>query len=147
MQVILYNNSEPNIKVNKTLGTPIATISNVKTLEGMSSVDKPVIRLKRNNAYLTANYAYIPEYSSYYFVEDRGEEQGGFLILYLAVDVLMTDRVGINNSVGHIVRSSQGSKWTPDPLCILGDKATWNHEDIGQFGQLGNCYVIVKGGP
>ena len=147
MQVVLYNNSEPNIKVNKTLGNPVATITNVKTLEGVSSIDKPILKVKNLPVYHTANYAYIAAYNSYYFIEDRGEEQGGFLLLYLSVDVLMTDRVGINNSTGHIIRSSQGSKWTPDPMCIIGDKSTWNHETIGDFATYGSWYVIVKGGP
>ena len=147
MQAVFYINTEPIIKVNKTLGTPVATITNVKTLEGLSSIDNPILRVKNLPVYHTANYVYIDTYNSYYSIDDRGEEQGGFLLLYLKVDVLMTDRIGINNSTGHIFRSSQGSKWTPDPLCIIGDKSTWNHETIGDFATYGSWYVIVKGGP
>lgn len=146
MQVVLYNNSEPNIKVNKTLGSPVATISNVKTLEGMSSIDKPVLKVKNLAVYHTANYAYIAAYNSYYFIEDRGEEQGGFLLLYLAVDVLMSDRVGINNSTGHIIRSSIGSSEVPDPMCILNPKSTWELHNFDPLGPAADCFVIIKGG-
>lgn len=147
MQVLLYNCNEPPNKVNKTLGTAILNIADAKTLEGSISRDTPIIKIKRNTAAYQANYAYIPAFASYYFIEDFGEEQGGIMLIYLRVDVLKTDAAGINNSTGHIIRSSQGSKWTSDPMCIIGDKSTWNHETIGQFAQTGNWYVIVKGGP
>lgn len=146
MQVVLYNNSEPNIKVNKTLGNPVATIANAKTLEGMSSIDKPILRVKNLPVYHTANYAYISAYNSYYFIEDKGEEQGGFLLLYLTVDVLMTDRVGINNSTGHIIRSNAGNREVPDPMCILNPKSTWQRFNFESLGANKDCFVIIKGG-
>ena len=146
MQIIFYNNDYPDIKVNKILGNPLATISDSKALEGTSSFYKPILRVKNLPIYRASNFIYIDYYNAYYFVEDKGDETGGFLLLYLKIDPLMTCRVAINNSIGHITRSSQGSKWTPDPLCIIGDKSTWNHETIGEFAQEGNVFVIVKGG-
>ena len=146
MQVILYNCSEPPNKVNKTLGSAVLNIADAKTLEGSISRDTPVIRIKRNTTAYTANYAYIPAFASYYFIEDFGEEQGGIMLLYLRVDVLKTDAVGINNSTGHIIRSSVGNSEVPDPMCILNPKSTWTRHGFDPLGPEDDCFVIIKGG-
>lgn len=55
----------------------------------------PVIKVSYDYAFY--NYAYIPEFKRYYYVERPETLAGTHVLLQLKVDVLMTYKVGIDN--------------------------------------------------
>ncbi len=86
MTISLYNNASAPNYIDKD-------ISLVQTLTGVlrnpASVTDPVITIERDSP-VGFNYAYIPEYSRYYFVSGISMTGDKLLALSLHVDVLMT---------------------------------------------------------
>lgn len=56
-------------------------------------------------SYADINYAYVPAWGRYYFVDDIIAENDGLLRFTLSVDVLMTYHVNILNSQQFVVRA------------------------------------------
>ena len=96
MRIKLYNTSSENNKLHKLL-TEIQEIENAKILN-QTSIINLTITIKRDlvSDFTNINYAYIDNFSRYYFVEDVKIENG-FLILTCRCDVLMSHREQISN--------------------------------------------------
>lgn len=93
MNVILCNNnSEPN-KINKN-------ISNLLTLSGNlkeeTSILNPVVLIEIEDP-AEYNYAYIPEFNRYYFINDIVSVRNGIWRISMTVDVLMSFKSSILN--------------------------------------------------
>lgn len=93
MDVILCNNnSEPN-KINKN-------ISNLLTLSGNlkeeTSILNPVVLIEIEDP-AEYNYAYIPEFNRYYFINDIVSVRNGIWRISMTVDVLMSFKSSILN--------------------------------------------------
>ena len=67
MKIYLYNNVSDDNAVNKTLVNELVLEGTLTYREESVSITSPVITVKANNAILTKNYAYIPEFQRYYF--------------------------------------------------------------------------------
>lgn len=87
MQINLYTNIDERTRVVKNL-------LNEKILTGTfrDSVDvlHPVVLLTTVESILDFNYAYIPEFSRYYYVDGISLVRTGLYALTLSVDVLMS---------------------------------------------------------
>lgn len=93
MDIILCNNnSEPN-KINKN-------ISNLLTLSGNlkeeTSILNPVVLIEIEDP-AEYNYAYIPEFNRYYFINDIVSVRNGIWRISMTVDVLMSFKSSILN--------------------------------------------------
>lgn len=90
MNLVLYQNKTAVNRSTRAL-TQIASITG-HLREGCNILN-PDIRVEYNSAYLTANYAYIPEFGGrYYFFREAATIEGKVMVLHLHVDVLYTYR-------------------------------------------------------
>ena len=103
MTIILYNNLSETHTVNKQL-TELVTLTG--TLREESSIIDPVITLVGIDAYISiANYAYIPEFNRYYFINNVESMRNGMWRLTFHVDVLYTYREQIKANSAIIARN------------------------------------------
>lgn len=105
MNITLYQNTIALNKLNRTL-TGAVTIAGY--LRESCDILNPDIEIEYNSAYLSKNYAYIPQFSRYYtFRKPPTIDTGrGLIILHLHVDVLFTYRACITRSQCIAERSS-----------------------------------------
>ena len=115
----MYNN-EPMNKISKT---PQSVFQLTGTLRDESSVVDPIIMVEHSNP-ITANYAYIQEFSRYYYIKDIEAVRTGIWRITMHTDVLKTFSQGILNSPCIVAKSS--SKFNlylndPDYKCQQND--------------------------
>ena len=92
-----------NKKVNST-ARPSGSYKELNcNIKDRSSVINPVIELKTKP--LSYNYAYLPEWDRYYFINDISYDLGVW-ILQLNVDVLATYKTDIGNTNLYVTRSA-----------------------------------------
>lgn len=87
MTITLYKCSDENTKVSKSL-TSAFNLSG--TLRQETSIVNPVIRINGDSSIVGYNYAYIPEFSRYYFITDIVAVVNGIWDISFSVDVLMS---------------------------------------------------------
>ena len=91
MRIILYKITDPNNKINKSIGEEWVMDGSLR--EGNVDVLYPEIILADHNMgspITQYNYAYIPEFERYYFVEEMSSIRTNIWRAKLNVDVLMT---------------------------------------------------------
>lgn len=106
----MYNTSDSNNTINKTLTNE--TEFNIK-LKGNTSITQPVVVLHSNNIILF-NYAYIPEFNRYYFVDKIELFPNGIYNITLKVDVLESFKNDIKNSYGMISKQTNINNYYND---------------------------------
>ena len=125
MTIHLYSISDDNLKVSKTLGTATATFNNVNLLNE-DDINNPYFDITLNANYLSVNYAYVPAWHRYYFV-DITIQSGNIMRFSLRVDRLMSFIApNESNLTGYIERSTNHFN-----LNILDDQGIFtNDRDI-----------------
>lgn len=86
MVIDLYINSSENNRVNKFLSDKFEMTG---TLRGETNVVNPEILIEHANP-TGYNYAFIPEFNRYYFINEFTSVRNGLWRVRLAVDVLET---------------------------------------------------------
>lgn len=100
MTVKLYNNTSPANYVSKT----ISLVSELTgTLRSPSSIVDPVITIERFSP-VGFNYAHIPDFGRYYFLENTVCDANNLVTIRLHVDVLMTYASAISSMQAIIKR-------------------------------------------
>lgn len=125
MTIILYSVSDDDLKVNKTLGTAIATFNDVEITDE-DNIHEPHFIITLNSTYLSVNYAYIEAWHRYYFVKINILD-GNRMEFILTVDRLMSF-VNANKAslTGYVERSTNHYN-----LNILDDQGVFtNDRDI-----------------
>ena len=89
MQIQLLSISDDTRKINKNVNQ-ITELLLCAVTEDSNSILNPRLLLKWNEGYIGANYAYIPEFQRYYFIDDISLNTGGNCVVSLSVDVLYT---------------------------------------------------------
>ena len=115
IDLTLYTTSSEPEEINKSLANN-STLTGA--FRGEVSVLNPVI-LVEHEIPVAFNYAYIPSFDRYYYVDDMVSIRTNLWELHLRVDVLMSHRQGILNSMGVVADSesaaedlySPGSQW------------------------------------
>lgn len=124
MDIYLYNTADDDNVLNKTL-TDELIISDVK-LKNPVNINNPILSLSSKIVYDDGfgggwtyetkdyNYAYIPEFERYYFIENITLQSNNINVLSLKVDVLKTYENEILNSdlyvekeINHIIESDK----------------------------------------
>lgn len=125
MTIHLYSISDDNLKVSKTLGTATATFDNVNLLNE-DDINNPYFDITLNANYLSVNYAYVPVWHRYYFV-DITIQSGNIMRFSLRVDRLMSFIApNESNLTGYVERSTNHFN-----LNILDDQGIFtNDRDI-----------------
>lgn len=87
MEVKLYKITDDPRKLEKSVGSPIATPSG--TVRGTVDILRPEILVTGNQ--IDCNYAYIEDFGArWYYIEERNIVRDGLTVLNLRVDVLMS---------------------------------------------------------
>ena len=154
MDIILYNNTDDNRKLNKS-PTAIKTIS--VRLKDDTDIMHPIIELDGANLPLTANYCYIAAFNRYYYINQQGIKIGRDLVITLSVDVLMSFKDVINNSV--VVARRSGNKYNkmlPDMIPIQANRNVLYRKFTGGNTGFGSdkvtaaskcyCLSVLNGG-
>ena len=102
MIIYLYNNESPKNKISKSI-TLLATLTG--KLRGETNVVSPVIRIEQATFPLF-NYAYIPDFSRYYYLRDVREIRSNMWDISLISDPLMS--FNINSVSGVVVEAQNG---------------------------------------
>ena len=102
MEIKLYNTKNENNTINKTLENE--TVYNIR-FKDIADVKKPVVILN-SSTFLNFNYAYIPDFKRYYFIENIEIQPNNIYKLSLSVDVLESFKNDILNSNGFISRQT-----------------------------------------
>ena len=105
MQIQLLSISDDTRKINKTVNQ-ITALLPCSVTEDSNSILNPRLLLKWNSDYIGANYAYIPEFQRYYFIDDISLNTGGNCVISLSVDVLYTYATQIMQLTVTAARSS-----------------------------------------
>ena len=146
MQIDLYRNTTPLNYVNQRALTSVGSLTG--HLKDACNVSDPDIEVIYNQAYVTANYAYIPAFGRYYFFRKAPTIIEHHMILHLHVDSLYTYRNSINNSQCIAERSS--SRFDPMiPDSAVKEESGYQYYSLS-FGETfegaGNNYIITVAG-
>lgn len=100
MKVILYSTSSPNNAIGKVLTneTPFEC-----KLKGRTNVLTPAILLQVKTP-INFNYAKIPDWNRFYFIQDIQYNPNGFVEITLKCDVLESWKDDILNSTCEVTR-------------------------------------------
>ena len=147
MKITLYKTpSSPN-KIEKTLKGEIV-YENIMLKED-TDVKNPVIIISgiaKVGSISGYNYAYIPQFNRYYWIDNISFNKGGLIELYMRVDVLMSYKESILNSKQLIDRVEEKGKmyltnydWTTDERTYT--RTEMFNEDF--FNKNGDSYILV----
>lgn len=101
MKVILYKNySEDNV-VHKNISDAIEIEGYIRDTAGVSISD-PVFEVQRGIDTINYNYAYVPEFDRYYFIQDIDVSVNGIIIFFMHVDVLMSKQNEWLDNTGYL---------------------------------------------
>lgn len=107
MLLKLYNTNSETNRINKVLTDE--TEFDVR-LKDKSSVVNPVLVLK-SETYINFNYAYIPKFQRYYFVDDISVFPNKMYLLTLRCDVLTSFKDDILKSYARIVEQTNSNAY------------------------------------
>lgn len=142
--IYLYKNKSEKNKLNKSLTNPV-TLTGV--LREETSIITPIITISANNPY-NYNYAYIPVFGRYYFINDILSVNQGAWRLHMQVDPLMSFKAQILNSYVILDDSTDnGSNYLPGDVWVNNVK---ERTDIVNFpsglSNEGSFILITAGG-
>lgn len=113
MTIILYKNTSEDNQINKTL---VEDITLEGTLRDDTSIQDPVIVFNLGKEVFNYNYAYIPEFNRYYFIENIRTVRTNLTQISMHVDVLMSFKDEFLQNEGYIDTSlSYGNFYLNDP--------------------------------
>lgn len=108
MIVYLYNTEDDNNVLEKNL-TDEKVYNNIR-LKTPVDIIRPSLIIE-SDEFLLYNYAYIPEFKRYYFIENITNQSNKRYLLDLKVDVLMSFKNDILNAKGLILEDKNGNKF------------------------------------
>ena len=144
MIIKLYTQTIPKNKMFRNLINEITVTGNVKDT---FDILNPIVQFNYNANLTNVNYAYIPEYGRYYFINDYRIE-GNFIYLYLHVDVLYTYRNAILKSQAIAMRSSShGNLYLKDDFVQAETGYRYNVSKFPyNFASTGGTYILYISG-
>ena len=89
MQITLYSNTRLLNRLDRTFGSPVTLTGELR--DPMNVID-PDITVEFNSAYLTKNYAYLPDFNRYYYFRNPPSVNGKLMVLHLHADALYNYR-------------------------------------------------------
>lgn len=153
MTLNLYVNNSPKNKIGKSLtatGTITGTLRHTKaTVESPNkyyntSVVDPEFEINDVSTAINSNYAYIPEFKRYYFIEDVRSSKNGLWIVVLHCDVLETFKPNILNNTGIIARQEKAFNLYLDDKEILTSSDTFvTYRDFPNKGVFDNDDILL----
>jgi hypothetical protein len=150
-EIILYKNNSDRKKLGKSL-IQIVDITQTFRIKEPCNIIRPEIELSRQTVgknYASVNYAYVPMWNRYYFVNAITAEHDSLLRLTMEVDPLMSYRAMLLNTSFEIARSeSLNSKYYIDTEKALINRRVVSFLNIGVIPQSagGKKYTLTVAG-
>lgn len=120
MDITLYQNISENNRVGKTLINAQTFTGNLRQ---STSIINPFIMLNADNP-TVYNYAYIPAFNRYYFINKIEAYRTGLFILTMSVDVLETYKTEIKRMLAIIDKNETvGNNYFNDGSFVLDSRA------------------------
>lgn len=146
MVIDLYINSSENNRVSKVLSDKFEMTG---TLRGETNVVNPEILIEHANP-TGYNYAYIPEFNRYYFINEFTSVRNGLWRVRLAVDVLETYKTQIKQMPAIIDKQQNkgnSNLYLNDGSYVI-DSRSYNTilNFSGGFNNGGEFILITAGG-
>jgi hypothetical protein len=141
MRIILYKTESERIKINKVLEGELELVG---SLRDGSSITTPYILLQTNP--VDYNYAYIPEFKRYYYINSMTVMRSKAFVIELKCDVLMTYKSEIMELEGVVSRLNTGSQYASRDIKteVLEDTRRIDYDYT--FTEDGSYILIGKGG-
>lgn len=143
MNIQLYNYKNERNRLTKQLSSPV-TITGSLTDDNVSIID-PTFKLSFNEDYLSYNYAYVPAFKRYYFIESMSVDRQ-CIILQLHCDVLMSFNNDIQSSTATVIRTSSGNKYIADNMIVQTSKLNRQVKKIGSGFTRNEKFIVQIGG-
>ena len=105
MEIKLYKCADDRRVLSKALSGAVTKTCVIK--DDNISILSPRVQIAQFSAFRSYNYAYIPDYGRYYYIDDIAVDLGGLLTLSLSVDVLQTYAADIRATKALIYRQTQ----------------------------------------
>lgn len=146
MVIDLYINSSENNRVSKVFSGKFELTG---TLRGETNVINPEILIEHTNP-TGYNYAYIPEFNRYYFINEFTAVRNGLWRVRLAVDVLETYKTQIKQMSAIIDKQQNkgnSNLYLNDGSYVI-DSRSYNTilNFSGGFNNVGEFILITAGG-
>lgn len=142
----LYNNTSEKNTINKSLINEISLEGN---LRGQCTIKNPVIDIVSNGNAPTYNYAFIPEFNRYYFIDNITSVRTGLWSISMTCDVLMSFKTDILNSYA-IINHTQENEITQYMSSDIWKTLVKDKTDIINFPngllETGEYILITAGG-
>lgn len=144
MQITLYNTPSDMKVTNKVLNN--ATVKNC-TIKDAMDINHPVLVLQNDVNLTLYNYCYIPNWG-YYYIENKGVDNGQRNIIYLSFDPRKSMRADILASSGIVKRRIDGEPYIPDGYGVqTNDIQTYTLPfDANIAGSGGGRFILTVGG-
>lgn len=139
MLLKLYNTNSETNRIKKVLTDE--TEFDVR-LKDKSSVVNPVLLLK-SETYISFNYAYIPKFQRYYFVDDISVFPNKMYLLTLRCDVLTSFKDDILKSYARIVEQTNSNAYYDSNLKSEVRKEVDNYMSNVSFDLTADSMVLV----
>lgn len=142
MNIRFYKTFSKRKNSTKQVGT--ATYStHTCTLKQPTSMHDPIVQLATSEMLYT--YAYIPDWSSYYFVQDVVSLHNGLVEYHLIEDVLATYKTTIGSVSAHVIYSSSNyDTWVNDArITVSSDRDVYGAKTGSAVLSSTGCYVLT----
>lgn len=106
MEIILYQTTSPNNKIDKVLANPTTLTGEIRN---ETDLVRPEIRVE-GMAYKDYNYAFIEAFGRYYYIREWRSLGHNQLVLYMEVDPLMSFQSDILATEIMLERTSMSNK-------------------------------------
>jgi hypothetical protein len=120
MVIKLYKTSSEKNRINKTITDEIVLNG---YLREQCSVTNPVIKIEQSVNLSLYNYAYIEDFGRYYYITDIKTLRNNLWELSLDIDVLMTYKNDILNTVG-LINHADLNQYLHDTNIVTSSKCT-----------------------
>lgn len=150
-EIVLYQNSSDRKKIRKNL-RQIQDITETFRLKAPCSIINPTVTLSRQSigdSWAQANYAYIPRFKRYYFINNITVEHDSLVSVSMSVDPLYTYAAQLLNTQFEIARSeSVNSSYFIDNEKALMNRKVVTFLNVGNIpqSQSGKKFTITVAG-
>lgn len=142
----LYNNTSEKNAITKTLTNELSLEGK---LRGECTIKNPVIDIASTGNIPSYNFAYIPEFDRYYFIDNISSIRTGIWSIAMTCDVLMSFKTDILNSYA-IINHTQENEITQYMSSDIWKTLVKDKTDIINFPngllETGEYILITAGG-
>ena len=148
MTITLYKSPGERNILYRTM-TLVKTLSTVQ-LTDIVNIETPELLINRDDSIIGFDYAYIPDFNRYYFLNDLQIVNGNQFKLFLESDPLESFKAAIDTSEIIAKRSTnRGNLEIEDPLVVFKNEPNYRTRKCATgFAPDGNgyCYCLILGG-